>query len=593
MDITFYKNCLLNGKYQEVFSTKIKTGETKSTLEKYLDSLNKFSLNLPQTYYETNMELVIDYTWFESQGGLFISRNIYDYNYCKITETFGIALEPNLVRYCFIKYINVKNGCVYLELEEDVFSTYINSANSQTCQLIASRIAYYGRDINYKKIPIPYDGNNECLFSPFIEDTTCRVLVELQEYKLDNNLRSNERVSHLCVVELCSNSQGQGKKLFEKADLFTVFYHLFEYIGSVDPHLTHGHYNTEFYNLTTWFEIGNIYVLPVSFDISSFYNSSFVNDTIDFSRTDMCIADSNMTHPRLILQKLKTEKRFQINGLVYSGELENDYKLISFGSFSSQVPIQCNGTDIPFEILFAYDYMNIKIILNIMEKTVDITKDFRYNQHYSLISSAENAQRLIQLEMKDANLAKEYDKLYQQDFYYGFGAIKNALGIGNGIASENYISALSHSISIAENAKDAYFTEQIMDKVQLERTLNKIPRYAMTVGNFITDTNFVSYFTPFFKFTINEDNWEIVRDTIDNLGYVVFDYINSFNGIDFNLLFSPDNASVKFANYDYIKIQNPNVYGTFTNEIAFKLNNILSSGIKIWYDEQRRNDNIQ
>ena len=156
MTITLYKNCCLNNKYQEVFYHE--------KLETYLNSLNKFSLNLDQSYYENNMELVIDYTWFQSEGGLFVEKNIYDYNYCKITETVGLSLQPNLIRYCFIKSINVKNGCVYLELEEDIWASFSSKmTGTNNCVLINSRRKYYGEGVQPGPLLLPYnyEGNNK------------------------------------------------------------------------------------------------------------------------------------------------------------------------------------------------------------------------------------------------------------------------------------------------------------------------------------------------------------------------------------------------------------------------------------------------
>ena len=118
LKITLYKNCVLNETYQNVFS--IAKRNNKTILELYLERLTKYVIECENVYYENSGEIVFDYELISEN----VASNIYEYNYMKV-EQFDDDELLSLERYCFVNSIQIKNGCVYLDYKEDVWSSYI------------------------------------------------------------------------------------------------------------------------------------------------------------------------------------------------------------------------------------------------------------------------------------------------------------------------------------------------------------------------------------------------------------------------------------------------------------------------------------
>ena len=82
---------------------------------------------------------------------------------------------------------------------------------------------------------------------------------------------------------------------------------------------------------------------------------------------------------------------------------------------------------------------------------------------------------------------------------------------------------------------------------------------------------------------------------LDQIKEVILSYYNKqiddkiiggFVWKNMNIWLSSENQ----FNYNVVRITSPNIYGSFSNEIANKLNDILSNGVKIWYDATRALD---
>lgn len=605
MKITLYKNCILNNKYQNVLSTKTITGQTTSILDTYLNSLTKLELTLNNIYYENDMEIVIDYDLITRELLIIRTDNIYDFNYAKIEEINGTSvLQPDLVRYCFIKHIEIKNGCVYIETEEDIFSSFFNKvSNTQTCNLISSRLCHYGNKIlTYRKLPLPYDGNNILSINSIGTNTKCKIICEIQTYLMDDEVNYNARRSHLCVVEGSIYDTIQAtyvwKKSYTKYELYTIIKELLSQVGTGHKMITTGHYGQgSGYRNEYFYEIGNIYIIPDTFNITSLYTSCLsqqevIEANVNFSNSTLELLSTGGTSypPVLVFDKLKDDYKNQLI-TVHSDYLENDFSIVSIGTFGTQIPVEPNGTDIDYRFTISYDDMNIAIQFNCANKVIDVSKDFLYVQHYNLVSSDITIQRKIELAITSLNYDKNILSLKDSELNYAFGAVKNLVGIGNAVASENVPSGISNAISIGENAGHAYYNEELQNKISLQKNIFNQPHYCNSKGNFITSNSFLSYFTPIYEMHITADNLNYIKDTINTLGYSVFEYTNTTNGVSFNALFDCDNAITLNAKYDYLRFAFPNVYGKFTNDIAKKLNDILSSGIKIWYDTSLIEDN--
>ena len=517
---------------------------------------------------------------------------------------FATILEPDLIRYCFIKNIEVKNGCVYLETEEDIFSSFFNKiSNTQTCNLISSRLCHYGNKIlHYRKLPMGYDGNNVLSINSIGTNTKCKIICEIQTYLMDDEVNYNARRSYLCVVEGSFYDTGLArevwKKSYTKTELYSMIKKLLSQVGTGHKLITTGHYGQgSGYRGEYYYEIGNIYIIPDTFDISNLYTSCLsqqevveTNVTFTNSTLELITTAGTDVPPLLVFDKLLDTYKNQLI-TIHSDYLENDFSIVSIGTFGTQIPVQANGTDIDYRFTISYDDMNLAIQFNCANKIIDVSKDFLYVQHYNLVTSDVTIQRKIELAITSLNYDKNIISLKDSELNYAFGAIKNFVGIGNAVASENVPSGISKAISIGENAGHAYYNEELQNKNSYQKFIYNQPHYCNSKGNFITSNSFLSYFTPIYEMRITADNLNYIKDTINTLGYNVFEFTNTTNGVNFISLFDCNNAVSLNANYDYLKFAFPNVYGNFTNEIAKKLNDILASGIKIWYNISLTEDN--
>ena len=88
--------------------------------------------------------------------------------------------------------------------------------------------------------------------------------------------------------------------------------------------------------------------------------------------------------------------------------------------------------------------------------------------------------------------------------------------------------------------------------------------------------------------SIDSDNDEFVKDTINFTGYEVYKYLDDISLIDLN---NVDYILSKNINYNVVSFSMINIYGEFPRDIANIFNAIFETGVKIWYDYQMNSDN--
>lgn len=546
MTITLYKNCCLNNKYQEVFY------HTK--LETYLNTLNKYTLNLDTSYYENDMELVIDYTWFQNEGGVLVSKNIYDYNYCKITETFGISLEPNLVRYCFIKSINVKNGCVYLELEEDIWASFSSKIQgTNPCILSNSRRKTYGQNTTLSLLSLPYnyDSNNKLDITSLSytgNSIDVYMLVEFQLYDINSYEEPNADrdvfyaiVKTLTFPETFNILEQNARKLMANMSSKTI--------------------------RGKNYQVGNIYAIP--------------NGLLSIS--DFDAQDENLFDGLVMREAIGS-----IEHIILTGSITNNYKNLFIGALDNYIKLVNNGTSIDYQITFSCCDAGVSLKLNCSNQIIDLTNSFKYDVPFQGILSEEFAARSVANSLKENKIYLQKDAT-QIDAVMSIGSAMFS-GLGS-VFAEGNSGVFGNANSMLLNIKNAVQKwggigdeQKILDS---EMWAVKAPKYCNSKGiinNLSTLTN-IAYGLCIGK--ISPDNNSFVKTFVDNFGY------NSYLFLDNTLLSEILKTDLYVQNsfhYNAIRFTSPSLYGNFTNEIANKLNSILSNGVKIWYDSTKTLD---
>lgn len=583
MNLTLYKNCILNNKYQNVFATTPNDETSKSVLEKYLDNLEKTTIDLPNAYYERNMEIVIDYAWFETNGSVILRNEIYDFNYCKITENTGVIPISFVTRYCFIKSIEIKNGCVYLELEEDIWSSFSNKIEgTQPCMLINSRMRAVGEfgSLGIAKLPVQFDGNNELRYENLanINYDECYVICQIQYYELT----SGDKIGSVNVgffVMARHNGDSTANSVPESC-LTMTYVNLKETLFRLINYQATGKYI--FNNIEYNYSIGDIYIVPKWFNIKSLLNSYNGQYHVDGRMLFFGIYNGAFAID------FDVSKMNILNELV-SFTIPNSYKYFSFGPYTAQIKIEQNGTTIPVKLLGGASENGFCIKLNIQNQVIDITTEFNYLVPYERINSAEFQQRKISLSLKNNELdysifSKAVDISNDQNKIVG--------GVGKAIASyyqgniSGMIGGIEQGVSaIHDTAKDI----GSVVKLSKDKVLVNTPMYSNAKGTFKNNSYFLNYKYGLTLCKIEPDNEFYVKDVVDNLGFNVFLFIKY---ADFTEFIVGNNYIPDHIHYNSLKFDGINVYGSFTNEIAEKLNLILSSGIKIWFTETLLEDDL-
>lgn len=614
--ITLYKNVILNETYQNVFSMgKI---NDESILEKYLNKIeneeyvhSNLIFELEEVYQENNGTFIFDYSLFDED-------TIYEYNYMKIETIEEETGNTKLLRYAFINSIKLVNELVYLTYKEDMWSSYSDKIFGITeSYLNRSRVINYGDDYSLSpyKLPIEYDGNNYLNISKLNNlAEEYYIIGQVQYYNTSDYKTSNKRFLRTFLLSRIIKQDDKWLVFNSFNDIFTIQSSINELISKQSLKINlidvdEGGYNllaTEFY-----YEIQNITLIPSSM-IDNFIKTKEgidLEETTDFDEFANYVTDGlalDITTPTIDI----TNSLF-LHPLVFPFNLEdgntevtinNNFKNISVGTFSSQFPIINNGTDIKIKTLISVNDFNFDIYIAINNNIYNITNDFVVPLPFSQITGDIMAQRGVMQELKNNNIKN--DKIIATSNFVG-KTINNAFDIVGSIDKASIYNKLtsraseigfgSQVVNIGKNVTDIA-TSSInygasLDKLNNELDANNAPVYSSTKGIFSKSEAFTNANYGICIISINSDNDEFVKKSINNLGYITYNYINDISKLKIN---NPD-YFLELENpihYNVIQFKSINTYGSFTREIANILNTIFKTGVKIWFDENMEEDTL-
>ena len=334
--MTLFKNCMLNDNYQVVFSHG-KVNNSVKMFDLYLQSLTKTIFNFDDVYYENEGEIVIERE--------LASSDIYDYNYIKFSQYEDDVLK--FVRYCFVKAIYVKNGCVYIEYKEDIWSSYADKIKGiNPSYLCRSRIkSYTNFTPTLKILPKDYEGNEKIEIVPIWSIPSFNavyILIELQLYNLVSGTSDKQiRKSQLYFM---SNSNSDNH--------YVPYSYAIRYIERFIAEMESGQIN----GLN--FQIGKIFLLPVDFT----NNISYLLSDVVYSFT-LPLTSSEQPVKLDFTQLDYTSVALDTGVEIKQGTIQNNYKNISFGTFNNQISIVNNGTDFDYSIRMLRTNSNITLQL--------------------------------------------------------------------------------------------------------------------------------------------------------------------------------------------------------------------------------------
>lgn len=115
LNITFYKGCIVDNTYAEVFDLFNADENGATAFSRYLASLESYSIQLTDVYLTDSGKLDIDLTIY----GESVIHRFEQFNYMRLSDNAG-----SIARYCFIDEFRIINGMAVFSYSTDVWHTY-------------------------------------------------------------------------------------------------------------------------------------------------------------------------------------------------------------------------------------------------------------------------------------------------------------------------------------------------------------------------------------------------------------------------------------------------------------------------------------
>ena len=595
MILTLYKNCILNDNYNEVFDLTLRKvdGVESSVFTDYLKSLSNTVINLPNVYYSRNMSFTLRISGDNK------AKEAFEYNYCKI-EAEGI------IRYCFITDIELANSVATYYTEEDIWSNYAYDMQFRYGYLTQSKkLQYNDLDISFYHLPQDYQSNNKIqLYEAHklatSEDIKFNIICQLQCYTIATKEQPTRRASKYVLIT--NNAANQAFTYLEATSLLLNM----EYASSFAT-LTLGD-NLKWIGIDTAnFEIDNVYIIPARWDIGAWIRSASEKDKtaglVASKSFEMQSKESLISGITTFAANFYNLSYFLIDDgfhhyprLLEDGIVKNNFKTKSIGTYTSQYDLSMNGTDISYSVTCFSSDTSFTLFLNVQEKIIDITNDFYYDIPIDALTADVMAQRKIAHNLAIYNNVKGIIS----------GTAETALNAG-AIASGN-ISSISSSYIKRNYAKRERADKLLGKKYLTSRTTSSAttksalgtgsvsgilggvgdiadgiagliaeftPAYTSVSGVFATSIAILNASLGIVYSEITPDNEKIVNDFISLVGYNVYEVIKQ------NLIFKQN-----FTDYNILRFNEIDIYGSFPQSIKLALESILTSGFKIWYNSE-------
>lgn len=574
MRITLYQNCILTDAYSEVFDVFLKDDNDKTALDRYLETL-------PKTTYEVEDVFITNAGKFTFVAG--DNASFYNFNYMKVEDT-----DNNITRYAFIETITIVNGLAVVNYIEDTWSNYASSMKIRNSLLTRSRIIDYGETIYGRmKIPfytigMPYESNETpkltCRNNGKVigEDATikdCNAIVAFQIYQTAKQGEITSRKSFTALLKCAINDTERTNLSFDWSagrwcDVIQEMV-----LQSASLEITSG------WNYT----ISSVYLLPAEFDIANHIPPTerrfniLIPASNTSSRFDIDLFDLYFNVDWTQDQDLAGTLT-ELTG--YS--LSNDFKRIGVGAISQPVNVVNNGTDITVSIFFSADAYNFYIYMGVQGQLIDITESFRLNlpiaSQTADVTQQERTARAVETLNGTLQIVGGATSI-------GFGGASMGTSralltagqqsgkLGSEIAGMHAVQGSAQGIVGGVSSIVRGLTNAVVANLPMFTTNKGIVASSQAVLN-------ASY--GIVEASIVPDNEaQVVRYTNES-GYICNEIVDTKIFTDIQTGVENQYNVVMF---DYVKL-----YGKFSQRIASVLREILTNGVKIWYDETAINE---
>lgn len=610
MILTLYKGCKLNDSYKNVFCQTNYEGQSVSPFLLYLSNLPKKQIDLDTSYQEDTTS----FTFYLKDTDY---NDIYEYNYMQI-QTLASDNQPSITRYAFINSIKIMNEVAVIDYKIDIWHTFapkilgLNKSYLKGLRVIDKQNMIIP---NYVTLPVDYQGNDQLSIpnQSFDENSRVMIILQLQCYNSTTYGTSSVSESRYIVISSYYDFTGtvfeegeavegniatrQDIKFKNVDDLINNILNLKSkkcWTGSVD--LAH----CERY---LYFDIGNIYILPYIDTIESVLSVKWYG---------FMGALGNISHELIGANKMLVGREAlytEIDKLkIFKSELITpNFKRVSSGILTMQIPCIENKTTYISSIYISISYSSFKIFLSVQNKFVDITDHFRYFALFNQANGDTIAQQNIAKELQNRNnilslvssiggVARSgvsgFGEFARGNVNYARGMVANDMDLVQDRVSEGAFSSFSMlNIASGITGMASGITGMGLSTLNLglslmgysaKRKSINAPVYnssVLLVANNIAILNAKYLLCSFY---INADNDNYVKESINNIGYNIYEYIDDWNKTGIN--FEPTTFTSLNIMYNVVQFGTSDVYGNFPLNIKKSLDLILMNGIKIWYN---------
>lgn len=571
MKIRLYKDCLVNGKYSEVF-------RTQDLLKGYLNSLEKYPQN-------TFLEIDGVYTRLEDRLTFEPLNTIIDFSQFNYIH-FKYGTSDNLKdMFAFINNIEWVNGLVIIDYTCDYWHTFLDSWSLRKSFL--TRSLKTKPDYHYE-LPIPYTPNGEPNLILYDGTNPISLVIEIQSYDLDtaSNIKSN-RENFVFIVgknETTIQNSVLGFGINEVNELvdFISYRASSKNFYKLEPTSGESWENSGYVTgEKKYFEIINLYFIPQKY-LGESTNYEFSEYTIPGGTPNTFVGD-------LTLFKFKKDGDYiMFNREVAQYTIPPNSDGLSFGFFTSQVPYFFNGLEKYVSIVLYTTKYTFNIFMLSEHGLLDITSLFQTEQNWSTVSPEVLVQQKIQRQL---DTTKGIQQIVQGVVDIGVGALQVASGYNTSLAS-NVLDAKVGGIT------DPY-------KYVYKKELNSLGaiRGATGVSNIvggifglinggqqIAYANYEKYkntykvnnlsnalYNALYGFValnmLEVSNSEEVARTVQETGYKIDLYTNSLD-----LGENTTDWDYNVVKFDFVRVKG------LPNNINNIIESILLNGVKIWYN---------
>lgn len=606
LNITFYKGCIVDNTYAEVFDLFNADENGATAFSRYLASLESYSIQLADVYLTDSGKLDIDLTIYDQS----VIHRFEQFNYMRLSDDAG-----SIPRYCFIDEFRIINGMAVFSYSADVWHTYAALMRLRSSVLTHSLALKYNsfkirdyrrpRALETSQVYTPFTGayipteSSPGIPSDLLDKVN--LLVEFSAYQSSTPDTVEIRDSFFAIVTPITATDMQ--PTYTMANIEETVQQLISGI----PLNQVGSPNTTALVYDFNFEIKNVYLIPETLGLYSYgwtqpsqsayftkkvYSYGIYTHPSSGEKTDLLREGFRFWNFSATYMSTLINKNQPIATLVHSQIYGVDYiNNFLFGNLSHQVSLGGRSLTPYFDIVAAVGLNAFNLKMRVEGQFIDISEDYHYIPALTTMSREAFESQRIAYEISKLNNTIQIGSqvlgisgdVFQAGQNAATGAAKMAKGNYIGAAS-NFSDAGGLPLKLAQRGLN--ITGTVAQRLALEAPTNVITA-AQSSNSTILDNVRAGLlaFIPDLSEDVtteagNTDNLTLLLNADKLVGYkceVVVD----------NAVFHPIDISLS-QNFNVIQFDAVNVTGVFSQNIAQVLAKILMNGTRIWYSEDVR-----